>query len=48
MTTNWKQFIIPTNKKKEDVSGKVDAILYNTSFFGEKVRSKTCNFRQAA
>lgn len=25
----WKQFVIPTNNKKENVSGKIDEILYS-------------------
>lgn len=27
----WKHFIIPTKNKKENVSGKIDEILYGTS-----------------
>ena len=27
--SEWKQFVIPTNNKKEDVSGTIDEILYS-------------------
>lgn len=29
--SRWKQFIIPTNNKKENVSGEIDKILYGQS-----------------
>ncbi|MDO8474152.1 MAG: AbrB/MazE/SpoVT family DNA-binding domain-containing protein [bacterium] len=28
----WKQFCIPTNNKKENISGKIDEILYGKSY----------------
>lgn len=29
--SGWKQFMMPTNNRKEDVSGKIDKILYGQS-----------------
>lgn len=29
--SEWKQFVIPTNNKKENVSGEIDKILYGQS-----------------
>lgn len=27
----WKQFVLPTNRKKENVSGEIDVILYDAA-----------------